>query len=207
MLDCCLEESTVYKESPRTVFVQDPMKSGDEKSSGKRLSVTIGDVPDEIPKPTEVKPTSPDEIAILSRQSSTTFRLSREVQSPEEGLQVSPKSQSVYSETSSRSNLERLKVPWEVRSGHSVADFDNIAPTNDYTMDEELGVGGFGTVFKGNSKTTGKEVAIKIIKRERLHSEDNFQEELKVARKLRHPNIVMLHASYQDVIFFGTVIT
>ena len=27
-------------------------------------------------------------------------------------------------------------------------------------------------------------VAIKMIKRERLHSEDNFQEELKVARRL-----------------------
>ena len=41
-------------------------------------------------------------------------------------------------------------------------------------------------------------MAIKIIKRERLHSEDNFKEELKVARKLQHPNIVLLHASYQD---------
>ena len=39
-----------------------------------------------------------------------------------------------------KTDLEQLKVPWEVRSGTSVADFDNIAPTtNDYTMDEELG--------------------------------------------------------------------
>jgi serine/threonine protein kinase len=42
------------------------------------------------------------------------------------------------------------------------------------------------------------QVAIKIIQRERLHSEDNFKEELKVARKLQHPNIVLLLASYQD---------
>lgn len=45
-------------------------------------------------------------------------------------------------------------MPWDARSGASVADFDGIAPTNDYTMDEELGVGGFGTVFKGTSKTS-----------------------------------------------------
>ena len=88
-----------------------------------------------------------------------------------------------------RSNLEKLKVPWDARSGASVADFNGIAPTNDYTMDEELGVGGFGTVFKGTSKTNKSQVAIKMIKRERLHSEDNFQEELKVARRLGEKRI------------------
>lgn len=62
------------------------------------------------------------------------------------------------SEGSSRSNLEKLKVPWDVRSGTSVADLDNLAPTNDYTMDEELGVGGFGTVYRGTKKTNGTEV-------------------------------------------------
>ena len=67
--------------------------------------------------------------------------------------------QGVYSGGSSRSNLEKLKVPWEARSGTSVADFDDLAPTNDYTMDEELGVGGFGTVYRGTKKTNGAEVA------------------------------------------------
>ena len=66
--------------------------------------------------------------------------------------------QGMRSEGSSRSNLEKLKVPWDVRSGTSVADFDNLAPTNDYTMDEELGVGGFGTVYRGTKKTNGTEV-------------------------------------------------
>eukprot|EP00435_Cladocopium_sp_Y103_P070474 s503_g35.t1 len=143
------------------------------------------------------------EVLVRADSNSRSIQLSlgsEGMKSPGEGsqgtFQLSPKS--IYSEGSSRSNLEKLKVPWEARSGTSVADFDDLAPTNDYTMDEELGVGGFGTVYRGTKKTSGKEVAIKIIKRERLHSEDNFKEELKVARKLQHPNIVLLHASYQD---------
>lgn len=209
MLDCCLrEESTIYKENPPQFVIDDTeMKSSDPVSSEKRLSVTIiTDVPEVTHKPSI--PTSPDDIAIMSRQSSTTFRLAGEGISPKSPkspkcpsessgvFQFSPKS--MRSEGSSRSNLEKLKVPWDVRSGTSVADLDNLAPTNDYTMDEELGVGGFGTVYRGTKKTNGTEVAIKIIQRERLHSEDNFKEELKVARKLQHPNIVLLHASYQD---------
>lgn len=160
----------------------------------------LEDVPIEIALPT--RPTDPASIGILSR-SYSTMRVGDETaekgaKSPHSpGSQmVSPKS--YVSGTSSRGTLEQLKVPWEVRSGTSVADFDNIAPTtNDYTMDEELGVGGFGAVYRGKSKKTNKDVAIKIIKRERLHSEDSFQEELKVARKLAHPNIVRLHASYK----------
>lgn len=201
MLNCCLEEeSTIYKEVPSQLVIDDKeMKSSDRVvSSDKRLSVTIiTDVPDVVIQKRS-NPTNPDEIAIMSRQSSTTFRLGSKSPAgePTSPFQLSPKS--LYSEGSSRSNLEKLKVPWDVRSTTSVADFDNLAPTNDYTMDEELGVGGFGTVYKGTKKTNGREVAIKIIKRERLHSEDNFKEELKVARRLQHPNIVLLHASYQD---------
>lgn len=176
------------------------MKSDDQRSSDKsdrRLSVTIDDGPSEIVKP-KLSQDSVD-VAILSRTTST-FRLGAEgepITSPG-SHQAFPSPKSAFSESSSRSNLEKLKVPWDARSGASVIEFHDTAPTKDYTMDEELGVGGFGTVYKGTSKTNQKAVAIKIIARERLHSEDNFQDELKVARKLAHPNIVRLHASYQD---------
>lgn len=166
------------------------MKSGEEK----RSSVTVlQGVPEEIPSLKIQVDVDPDEMVICSRTTSTI-----RPDSPLDGsaTPISPKS--MISQNSSVSNLERLKVPWDVRSLNSVKDFNDLAPTNDYSMDEELGVGGFGTVYKGTSKSDGKEVAIKIIKRERLHSEENFQEELKVARKLAHPNIVRLHASYQD---------
>eukprot|EP00438_Fugacium_kawagutii_P006026 Skav206684 [mRNA] locus=scaffold1895:284835:286433:+ [translate_table: standard] len=159
------------------------MKSGEKE---KRSSVTVlQDVPEEIPRLKIKVGVDADEISICSRTTSTI-----RPDSPLEGGSATPISpKSMHSQNSSRSNLERLKVPWDVRSLNSVKDFNDLAPTNDYSMDEELGVGGFGTVFKGTSKSDGKEVAIKIIKRERLHSEENFQEELKVARKLAHPNI------------------
>jgi len=196
MLTCCVQEEQQVTTSELEESI---MKKEDDS---RRHSVTIlEDVPIEIALPTRA--TDPDSIAILSRSYSTMRMgdesLEKGAKSPHSpGSQMlSPKS--YVSGTSSRQDLEQLKVPWEVRSGTSVADFDNIAPTtNDYTMDEELGVGGFGAVYRGKSKKTNRDVAIKIIKRERLHSEDTFQEELKVARKLAHPNIVRLHASYKD---------
>ena len=195
MFSCFVEEEQQVSK-PEEISI---MKSRDDDS--RRFSVTIlEDVPQEITLPK--KSTDPDSIAILSR-SYSTVRMGDEIMEKGGISPHSPASQilspkSYVSGTSSRATLEKLKVPWEVRSGASVLDFDNIAPTtNDYTMDEELGVGGFGAVYRGKSKKTNREVAIKIIKRERLHSEDNFQEELKVARKLAHPNIVRLHASYK----------
>ena len=198
MFSCFVEESKEEQQvtKPEEISI---MKSRDDDS--RRFSVTIlEDVPQEITLPK--KSTDPDSTTILSR-SYSTVRMGDEIMEKGGMSSHSPASQilspkSYVSGTSSRATLEKLKVPWEVRSGASVLDFDNIAPTtNDYTMDEELGVGGFGAVYRGKSKKNNREVAIKIIKRERLHSEDNFQEELKVARKLAHPNIVRLHASYK----------
>jgi hypothetical protein len=99
---CCprepWEESTIYKENPPQFVIDDKeMKSSDPVSSDKRLSVTIiTDVPEVTHKPSI--PTSPDDIAIMSRQSSTTFRL------PGEGIPPkspkSPKSPKCPSESS-----------------------------------------------------------------------------------------------------------
>ncbi|CAJ1340015.1 unnamed protein product, partial [Effrenium voratum] len=66
-------------------------------------------------------------------------------------------------------------------------------------MGDELGVGGFGSVYLAKSISTSKDVAVKIIPLSNLDSARtaDFKEELKVARKLKHPNIVQLHASYE----------
>ncbi|CAJ1461141.1 unnamed protein product, partial [Effrenium voratum] len=89
-------------------------------------------------------------------------------------------------------------VPVSERSKDSVAVNLGIGAKDDYTMEEELGVGGFGSVYKATSKKDSKTVAVKIIPRGRLHSEETFQDELRVARRLTHPNIVKLYASYED---------
>ncbi|CAJ1406901.1 unnamed protein product [Effrenium voratum] len=110
----------------------------------------------------------------------------------------SPTSSWRISHASTREDLERLKVPVSERSKDSVAVNLGIGAKDDYTMEEELGVGGFGSVYKATSKKDSKTVAVKIIPRGRLHSEETFQDELRVARRLTHPNIVKLYASYED---------
>jgi 5'-AMP-activated protein kinase catalytic alpha subunit len=67
---------------------------------------------------------------------------------------------------------------------------------NDYKMDDKvLGVGGFGKVRLATSRTTGHQVAIKIIKREKLQarSETLLAREVKHHERLRHENIVRLY--------------
>ena len=172
---------------------------GENSKSSKRFSVTILDDAEEAPIAHKTSNTSAGDVVVGSRTTSTFRRGSEAGDTTSPGSLAHPSPKSFMSEGSSRSNLEKLKVPWDTRSGASVVEFHDTAPTKDYTMDEELGVGGFGTVYKGTSKTGKNEVAIKIILRERLHSEDNFQDELKVARKLAHPNIVRLYASYEDL--------
>lgn len=67
---------------------------------------------------------------------------------------------------------------------------------NDYKMDDKvLGVGGFGKVRLATSRTTGHQVAVKIIKREKLQarSETLLAREVKHHERLRHENIVRLY--------------
>ena len=66
----------------------------------------------------------------------------------------------------------------------------------DYRMNSKvLGVGGFGKVRLATSKTTGHQVAIKIIKREKLkeRSEVLLTREVKHHERLRHEHIVRLY--------------
>ncbi|CAJ1389464.1 unnamed protein product [Effrenium voratum] len=105
---------------------------------------------------------------------------------------------STRSRFSTRSNLEKLRVPLETRGRDSVLTF-HTGVNHDFIMGDELGVGGFGSVYLAKSISTSKDVAVKIIPLSNLDSARtaDFKEELKVARKLKHPNIVQLHASYE----------
>ncbi|XP_023344030.1 tyrosine-protein kinase SRK2 isoform X2 [Eurytemora carolleeae] len=70
----------------------------------------------------------------------------------------------------------------------------------EFSTENEIGKGEFGKVYKGTLRGLS-EVAIKELKigkrltaREKAVVEDNFKEELKIQRSLRHPNIVTLIA-------------
>lgn len=66
-----------------------------------------------------------------------------------------------------------------------------------YTILEELGQGGFGTVFKAKQADLQRTVAIKYLSIERSMNErerSHFQNEARILSSLKHPNIVEIYA-------------
>lgn len=70
-----------------------------------------------------------------------------------------------------------------------------------YDVLAELGHGGMGTVYRGYSLRLGRPVAIKVFSPRRRANEIDllrFQNEVMLAARLRHPNIVAVHDSGED---------
>ena len=65
---------------------------------------------------------------------------------------------------------------------------------DDYKLIQQIGEGSFGCVFKARRKYTGRMVAIKMISKSDLKSEDliSFRREVDILRKVDHPNIMRL---------------
>jgi serine/threonine protein kinase len=65
-----------------------------------------------------------------------------------------------------------------------------------YRIVEELGSGGFATVFKAVDSTLGREVALKVLHPPLLVDKgfvERFFREARTLARLRHPNIVIIH--------------
>lgn len=64
-----------------------------------------------------------------------------------------------------------------------------------FELTERLGVGGFGSVWKGRDKELDRTVAIKIPRQGSMSPEEQerFFQEARAAAQLRHPNIVAIH--------------
>ncbi|GMM28315.1 calmodulin-dependent protein kinase [Martiniozyma asiatica (nom. inval.)] len=78
----------------------------------------------------------------------------------------------------------------------SVGEFNN--KKKDYEFLDTLGAGSFGTVRKAIQKSTGREVAIKIILKSRLHGHlEVVQREVELLGSVKHPHIVELIDSFE----------
>jgi serine/threonine protein kinase len=69
-----------------------------------------------------------------------------------------------------------------------------------YRVVSQLGVGGMGVVYRAEHRLMERVVALKVIGRELLRNPDavkRFQQEVKAAAKLSHPNIVAAHDADQ----------
>jgi len=67
---------------------------------------------------------------------------------------------------------------------------------NKYQVEEHIGRGGIGMVYKAKHVLIGREVAIKVLHPHLIENEDSlkrFQHEAQVASKLNHPNAVLIY--------------
>ena len=62
--------------------------------------------------------------------------------------------------------------------------FTPLSDKMDYTFHDKLGEGGFGSVFRATQKRTGKEVAIKFVKKSKASIQYNLPTEAVILRKL-----------------------
>ncbi len=65
-----------------------------------------------------------------------------------------------------------------------------------YTLLEPIGKGGWGTVYRAMQHSTGRDVAVKILREDvhqYAHIVERFHREARAVSALQHPNIVTLH--------------
>ncbi|MBA2662931.1 MAG: serine/threonine protein kinase [Bradymonadaceae bacterium] len=75
-----------------------------------------------------------------------------------------------------------------------------------YTITNEIGRGGFGTVYRGRQLNIDRDVAIKVLPPKFLTSAEvveRFRREAQLASRLRHPNTITIHdyGRHEDFLF------
>ncbi|KAI9168961.1 hypothetical protein LWI28_004543 [Acer negundo] len=104
---------------------------------------------------------------------------------------ASPNFHSRYtsSDPSSKSDLETTSVFF----GVPIFSYSELAEaTNNFHHEQELGGGGFGTVYHGILRD-GQEVAVKRLYEHNYKRVEQFMNEIKILTLLRHKNLVLLY--------------
>ncbi|KHN26961.1 U-box domain-containing protein 33-like isoform X2 [Glycine soja] len=92
---------------------------------------------------------------------------------------------------------EFRRKQWEASSSaHKLQCFSEFSfqeikeATSNFNPSQKIGEGGYGSIFKGILRHA--EVAIKMLNRDSTQGPEEFQQEVEVLSKLRHPNIITL---------------
>ncbi|KAJ7961186.1 Lectin receptor-like kinase [Quillaja saponaria] len=88
-------------------------------------------------------------------------------------------------------SFESLEA-WELVCPRRFRYRDLHTATNGFKESEIIGVGGFGSVYKGVLPSTGNEVAVKKVVRSSIHGMREYAAEIESLGKLRHKNLVNL---------------
>src|SRR5262245_11466411 len=95
----------------------------------------------------------------------------------------------------SQEDLDQFAAPVRLVLGHGRP--GRIGETvGQYELQEELGRGGMGVVFRARHLVTGRPVALKMLRAGSLASEEElhrFHAEVKAVSSLEHPNIVPIY--------------
>jgi len=97
--------------------------------------------------------------------------------------------------TEAKRKIEQRLLAGESTTPKQIPSVDPYAPLlfSDYVLEQLLGSGGMGKVFRAREKSTGKMVAIKALHKARQSDEravSQFTQEAQILANLRHPNIV-----------------
>ncbi|MCL7040236.1 hypothetical protein MKW94_015670 [Papaver nudicaule] len=93
-----------------------------------------------------------------------------------------------------RKHAEESLEEWEIEYGARRFKFSELlAATREFTEENLIGSGGFGSVYKGIIPSTGLEVAIKRVAQDSRQGMREFVAEIMTMGRLRHRNLVQLH--------------
>ncbi|HEX5690487.1 MAG TPA: protein kinase, partial [Roseiflexaceae bacterium] len=70
-----------------------------------------------------------------------------------------------------------------------------------YALQDEIGVGGYGAVYRATQPSVGREVAIKVILPQYANHPDfirRFEAEAQIVARLEHPHIVPLYDYWRE---------
>ena len=83
----------------------------------------------------------------------------------------------------------------------------SVAFDEEYTLGQELGTGAMSVVRMAEHKHSGRRLAVKCIAKEPLNLDDEaaLLQEVNILQKLDHPNIVKLHAFFDEPTMFYLV--
>lgn len=130
----------------------------------------------------------------------TSNHLVEEVQADKEKLQEERDAAVIAAEELRQKNEQRISMPAEALNTEFSA-FELEEATRSFDEALKIGEGGFGCVYKGSLRSTT--VAIKLLHPESLQGQSEFNQEVAVLSRVRHPNLVTLIGSCREA--FGLV--